>query len=183
MEHGSESTIWHVAFLRAINVGGRVVKMERLRACFEGMGFANVATFIASGNVIFRTAAEDERSLGQFIENSLAAALGYDVPVFLRTASEIQKIAALQPFAPEESGYVSVLLLHEPLEENAFQKVLEMTSPSDAFFRSGREIFWLCRTSVHESHFSGGIFERITGQSTTARTMNTIRRLAKKYTT
>ena len=42
-----------IAFLRAVNVGGRVVKMDRLRALFEGEGFTGVETFIASGNVIF----------------------------------------------------------------------------------------------------------------------------------
>ncbi len=43
----------YVAFLRAINVGGHNVKMEVLRALFEAQGYADVATFIASGNVIF----------------------------------------------------------------------------------------------------------------------------------
>jgi len=43
----------YIAFLRAINVGGHTVKMEHLRGIFESMGFSNVETFIASGNVIF----------------------------------------------------------------------------------------------------------------------------------
>ncbi len=43
----------YVAFLRAVNVGGRIVKMDELRRLFAGAGFADVETFIASGNVIF----------------------------------------------------------------------------------------------------------------------------------
>ena len=43
----------YVALLRGINVGGRNVKMDRLREIFESLGFSNVETFIASGNVIF----------------------------------------------------------------------------------------------------------------------------------
>jgi uncharacterized protein (DUF1697 family) len=43
----------HIAFLRAINVGGHTVKMDTLRQLFESLGFTNVETFLASGNVIF----------------------------------------------------------------------------------------------------------------------------------
>ena len=43
----------YITFLRAINVGGHTVKMDRLREIFESLGFANVETFIASGNVVF----------------------------------------------------------------------------------------------------------------------------------
>ena len=53
----------YVAFLRAINVGGHVVKMEALRKLFESMGFQRVETYIASGNVIFDSEArKTERS-------------------------------------------------------------------------------------------------------------------------
>ncbi|MCX6027691.1 MAG: DUF1697 domain-containing protein [Chloroflexi bacterium] len=48
-----------IAFLRAINVGGHTVKMDRLRQIFESLGFSNVETFIASGNVVFETTAQD----------------------------------------------------------------------------------------------------------------------------
>ena len=64
----------YVAFLRAINVGGHVVKMERLRALFEDLGFAKVETLIASGNVIFETRAEDAGALGE--EDRAASAGG-----------------------------------------------------------------------------------------------------------
>ena len=61
----------YVAFLRAINVGGRRVKMHHLRELFESLGFSNVETFIASGNVIFDSPAEDTRKLEQRIEDHL----------------------------------------------------------------------------------------------------------------
>ena len=52
-----------VAFLRAINVGGHLVKMDELRGLFEALGFSNVETFIASGNVIFDSKATNVKSL------------------------------------------------------------------------------------------------------------------------
>ena len=53
----------YVAFLRAINVGGHVVKMDRLRNLFEALGFSGVRTFIASGNVLFDSAARNTGAL------------------------------------------------------------------------------------------------------------------------
>ena len=69
----------YFAFLRAINVGGRVVKMDRLRQIFESLGFSGVETFIASGNVVFETSSNNVKTLERKIENALREALGYEV--------------------------------------------------------------------------------------------------------
>ena len=61
----------YVAFLRAVNVGGRIVKMDALRGHFAAAGFANVETFIASGNVIFDTRAKAGPALEAKIEAAL----------------------------------------------------------------------------------------------------------------
>jgi len=53
----------YIAFLRAINVGGHTVKMDHLRSLFEALGFSNVETFIASGNVIFESKSKSTRAL------------------------------------------------------------------------------------------------------------------------
>src|SRR5687768_4657369 len=90
----------YIAFLRAINVGGHTVKMDRLRQLFEELGFANVETFIASGNVIFETRSTKMPALEKKIERHLHAALGYEVTTFIRTPAELTAVAALQPFAP-----------------------------------------------------------------------------------
>ena len=66
----------YVAFLRAINVGGHTVKMEDLRRLFETMGFANVETFIASGNVIFESKSKNTQAMERKIENHLRESLG-----------------------------------------------------------------------------------------------------------
>jgi uncharacterized protein (DUF1697 family) len=92
----------YVAFLRAINVGGHIVKMPELQRLFEGMGFFNVATFIASGNVIFESAVDDAHELEQIIEKELQEALGYEVVTFLRTLPEVAAIADHKPFPEEE---------------------------------------------------------------------------------
>jgi uncharacterized protein (DUF1697 family) len=76
-----------VAFLRAINVGGHLVKMDELRGLFEALGFTNVETFIASGNVIFDSKATNVKSLERKIEKHLEASLGYAVTTFIRSVA------------------------------------------------------------------------------------------------
>jgi uncharacterized protein (DUF1697 family) len=65
----------YIAFLRAINVGGHNVKMDYLRELFESLGYVNVQTFIASGNVIFDSPTEDARTLEKEIEDHLSSTL------------------------------------------------------------------------------------------------------------
>src|SRR5918993_4656593 len=91
----------YVAFLRAINVGGHIVKMDLLRSLFESMGFANVETFIASGNVIFDSKTKSTAALEKKIEKQLHAALGYEVKTFLRTLNEIADVTRDEIFKSE----------------------------------------------------------------------------------
>ena len=83
----------YVAFLRAINVGGRhLVKMDALRRLFEELGFTNVETFIASGNVVFESKSRSAASLEKAIEAHLQKSLGYEVKTFIRSESEVAEI-------------------------------------------------------------------------------------------
>jgi uncharacterized protein (DUF1697 family) len=92
-----------IAFLRAINVGGHTVTMERLRALFESFGFVKVETFIASGNVIFETDTAVTAQVEKAIENHLRPALGFAAATFVRTQAEVAAIAAYNPFG-DRSG-------------------------------------------------------------------------------
>lgn len=88
----------YIALLRGINVGGHTLKMERLRELFMELGFSNVRTYIQSGNVFFETDQMDRATLTATIEHYLHQALGYEVPVFLRTVPELEQIVESNPF-------------------------------------------------------------------------------------
>ncbi|MFL5897074.1 MAG: DUF1697 domain-containing protein [Solirubrobacterales bacterium] len=89
----------YIAFLRGMNLGARRIKNEELRRHFEQIGFEQVATFRASGNVVFSSSGrEPESELARRLEAELGARLGYDVPVFLRNIAEVAAIAAQEPF-------------------------------------------------------------------------------------
>jgi uncharacterized protein (DUF1697 family) len=88
----------YIALLRGINIGKRRVKMEQLRALFSGLGLAAVRSYIQTGNIFFESADADRDALARRIEQHLAAALGYEVPVFLRTIAEVEHALQLDPF-------------------------------------------------------------------------------------
>jgi uncharacterized protein (DUF1697 family) len=90
----------HIAFLRAINVGGRaVVKMTDLKAAFERAGCRNVRTFIASGNVLFDGPAKLPAAVKTRIATELVKLFGKEPGVCYRTLDEIDAMIAAAPFA------------------------------------------------------------------------------------
>lgn len=175
----------YVAFLRAINVGGHTVKMDYLRTLFEALGFANVETFIASGNVIFDSPSKNTKALERKIERHLQEVLGYEVTTFIRSPAELKKIASYEPFSAAElagAGHVLyVAFLSETPGAEAQQKVLSLATAVDDFHLSGRELYWLCRTKVSDSQVSGALLTRTLGAQMTLRNSSTVKKLAAKY--
>lgn len=174
----------YVAFLRAINVGGHVVKMERLRELFESLGLRGVETFIASGNVIFETRATDAAALEARIERHLATSLGYEVATFLRTTEELAAVAAHVPF-PEadpipEGRALWVGFLKSPPGAAPREALMAYRSDSDDFQIRQREFYWLRRTGMSDSAVTGARLERAIGAAT-MRNVTTVRKLSAKY--
>ena len=174
----------YVAFLRAINVGGHTVKMDRLRSLFEELGFANVETFIASGNVIFEAPGEDTRALEKHIEEHLQNSLGYAVATFLRTPEELERIANHHPFeeySPESDDFRQYVAFITAAHGNEMQAKLDtLRTETDEFHLNGREIYWLRRINVGESEYSGAVLEKVIGVPATMRNCTTLRKLVKK---
>lgn len=178
--HIPENMRRYIAFLRAINVGGRTVKMDQLRRLFADMGFTNVETFIASGNVIFETGETDAAALERRIEAGLQDGLGYRVDTFIRTPAELAAVAAQWPFSHadrEMAHSFYVAFLGAPPDEARRERLLGFTTPVDAFHADGREVYWLRRDAVGESSFAGGLLEKALGMPATVRNMRTVGRI------
>jgi uncharacterized protein (DUF1697 family) len=176
----------YVAFLRAINVGGHVVKMDALRRHFESLRLKSVETFIASGNVIFEAPAHDAASLEEEIEERLQKKLGYEVATFLRTPSELAAVVGQQPFGapdPLEAGHsLSVGFVKRAPDAEMSAKLQSHASDVDEFRIIGREVFWLCRVRISDSKFTGARLEKVLASPATFRNVTTVRKLAAKYT-
>jgi uncharacterized protein (DUF1697 family) len=93
-----------VAFLRGINSGKNpTVKMEVLLKVFEDLGFENVRTILASGNVLFETDSTYENTLEQKIEKMLPETIGFKSDVIVRTIDDLRKLVLLNPFNATEA--------------------------------------------------------------------------------
>jgi uncharacterized protein (DUF1697 family) len=170
----------YIAFLRAINVGRRRVRMEELRAHFQEMGFAGVATFIASGNVIFSTPRDDTAKLEAEIEDHLHTSLGYPVVTCLRSPGELAEIARVDPSGGEvQSFHVGILRTTPGLL--AHQRLAALQTPSDELRLHGREVYWSCATRMSESIITGAMLEKAVESPLTLRNITTLGKLVAKF--
>jgi uncharacterized protein (DUF1697 family) len=87
----------YVAFLRGINAGFRL-KMEDLKKLFEDLGFENVRTVLATGNVLFEADSKDMTELEEKIEKAITEKYGYKSITFVRTKDEFNQFVAADPF-------------------------------------------------------------------------------------
>ncbi len=89
----------YIALLRGINVGGhKKIKMADLRDLFEGLGYKDVMTYIQSGNVVFKSKIKDQSNLANQISESIKSYYGFQVPVLVKTRTEMNKILNSNPF-------------------------------------------------------------------------------------
>jgi uncharacterized protein (DUF1697 family) len=159
--------------------------MIDLRVLFEELGFTNVATLIASGNVIFESNVNDTTLLEAQIESHLKQALGYRVPTFIRSSEELAAIASFQPF-PHEPGSdlhtLSVMFMAKPMSDDVAHKFLSFRTAIDEFHIHQREIYWLCRKKTSESLVDWKLLGKtVTMPAVTVRNITTVRKLAAKY--
>jgi uncharacterized protein (DUF1697 family) len=167
-----------------MNAGpGRIVRMQVLRQAFESLGFSGVATFLASGNVVFETRATDVGALEKKIERRLERVLGYKVPVFIRTPAELEEIAAFEPFDTSEihGADVNIILLADKLDEGSKAKLVALKTGTDGFRVHGREIYWWRRKKPGSSLFSTVPLAKVLRVAFTIRSTNTVRKLVARW--
>jgi len=178
----------YVAFLRGMNLGNRRIKNPELVAHFEAMGLEDVATFRASGNVVFvDPASAAEPKLQERVEAELERRLGYDVAVFLRSAEEVTAIAAREPFdaaaierAAANRGKPQVVLLGRRPSAKERAAVLALAPEGDLMAIEGRELHWLPTVGLSETTLDTKALDGALGKGTT-RTAGTIEQIATKY--
>jgi uncharacterized protein (DUF1697 family) len=173
-----------VALLRGINVGGnKLMKMDDLKKCFAALGFKNVKTILASGNVLFESTVDDENALAKKIGEKLKAELGHDVGIQIRSIEEIQKLADRDPFkkikvTPDTKLYITFL----PQKPTSKLKV-PYTSPEKDFKIlevTDREICTAITISPGRATTEMmGILEKEFGKNITTRNWNTVGKILK----
>ena len=124
----------YVALLRGINVGGKnVISMASLKACFEEIGFDDVATYIQSGNVLFETTGA-ARTLAAKIEKALEATYKVPLVVVVRSHQQLAKIVSSAPkgFGTQAAKYrYDVAFLKEPVAARSLVKDIPLKEGVD----------------------------------------------------
>ena len=161
-----------VALLGGINVGGHRVTMDRLRTEVTALGFTDVATFIASGNVLFTGPARGNHEAR--IQEHLAEQLGWPVPTFVRTAAEVIAASDLRPFGATPPGHTHMVAFCRTAPSLAVQ---DRSTDFDRFQVHGRELHWLIAGRLTESTITLTRLAKLIGPNTT-RNITSLERLA-----
>lgn len=173
----------YAAFLRGVNVGGVTVKMDKLKKTFEAIGFANVKTLLASGNVLFTAPSANESTLVKKIEAKLETAFERKIGVLVRKIEELQRLAETGPFAgikvtPQTRLYVTFLS-----DKTKSSLKIPYASP-DGNFRiiraNDREVCSVATLSPNSRTVDlMSILEKEYGRKVTTRNWNTIEKVLK----
>lgn len=184
LNEGSGRMTIYIALLRGINVGGKnMIKMAELKKMFEGLGLHRVQTYIQSGNVLFESE-ENDIVLRKRIEEEITAVFGLSIIVVLRTAEELKKIVADNPFSDEEISAVEALsdkeclyvamLLEEPTSEG-IKSLGTYQNGGDTFRIEGREVYLLFDHSIRNSKLANNLHRL--GVPATVRNWKTVNKL------
>ena len=149
----------YLALLRGINVGGKnIIRMTDLKACFENSGCTDVATFIQSGNVMFRSAEKDRNKLEHAIERSLSARFKYASRVVLLTYRQLDRVVVQAPesFGASPDAYrYNVIFLKRPLTGSGAMKNVTLKPGVDtACSCNGVLYFSVLKSEASRSHLT-----------------------------
>lgn len=162
-----------VALLRGINLGNKnKVDMKSLKALFEQMGYVNVRTFLQTGNVMFDGISYDI----QQIESMLHKTYGFNIPVSIRTKTELEEIQQ-QPIFLKEQVYVMFLKEDISLEQ---QRLLDSLVEDEFVILNSRNIIINLSKKYHQTKFTNTFFEKKLEMASTARNQNTVNKLILK---
>ncbi len=168
-----------IVLLRGINLGAhRRVAMGDLRDLLTKLGYGDVRTYLQSGNVVLTSAASPE-SLGRELEQQIAAQLGVDAQVVVRTRDELAGVVARNPLdgiAEDPKRYQVSFLSAEP-DSEAVRAIAAIDVAPERFVASGREIFAWHPNGIQQSPLAKLLSERRLGVTATARNWATVTKL------
>jgi len=153
----------YIAFLRAINVGGRFIKMADLRTGLSHRGFGEVESYIQSGNLRFTSSLRTAAKVELVLEAELEELCGFTVRTIVRTPEQLAKVASYgagleAPLAGELRRYVT--LLKEDPDDDLVAMMGGWDVVGERAQVEGREVYvWLAHPS-HESKLTNARIER-----------------------
>ncbi len=167
----------YIALLRGVNVGGNILKMDRLRELCAKLGAKNARTYMQSGNIVFEGHGSASH-WAETLERKLAGESRLPVSVMVRTAAEMSGVLAGNPF-PKEKGIDMKRLAVTFLQHSALKPALDALAAlkigSERFHCAGKEIYLHCPNGFADSKLY--TLEKVLKQKTTTRNWNTVTKL------
>jgi len=168
-----------ISMLRGVNVGGHnLIKMDPLRALYESLGLQDPATYVQSGNVIFKTKERDVARLAPRIQNEIERRFGFRPGVILRTSSDLRDVIKKNPFAHRDldpSKLLVTFLATDPAPD-ARKALLRIKPDPEELRIAGRELYIYFPNGIGRSKLPP-LLDRTLKNSSTARNWNTVTRL------
>jgi uncharacterized protein (DUF1697 family) len=175
----STSTVF-VGLLRGVNVGGNnMISMSSLKQSFEKLGFSDVATYINSGNIIFKSKEADARKLEIKIEKMLAKEYQLGSKVVLRSLSEMEKLVQSIPrnWTGESGWRYNVIFLRHTIDSEKILAELEVKKDIEEVVYCPGALLWSAQVSEMTRTNMIKLSSRKMYQDMTIRNLNTTRKL------
>lgn len=171
----------HVAFLRAVNVSGTgKVSMAELKTLAGEIGFADAATVLQSGSLVF-TAKGEAAALQGALTDSLADRFGLKTEVIVRTAAEWRAVVEANPYpeaARDDPSHLVIMPLSQTPKSGALDDLLGAIQSRETVALKGRDLYAVYPDGIGDSKLTLGVIEKRLGVKTTGRNWNTTLKIA-----
>ena len=168
-----------VALLRGVNVGkAKRVPMAELRALLSGLGYTGVATLLNSGNAVFRAARGTPAKHSADIAAAISTQLNVEVPVIVKSASELATIVSenpVKPAADEHSRYL-VAFVQDTKALSGLAAIESLAVPPEQFAIGKNAAYLLCAAGILQSKAGEALLGKV-GKSATTRNWSTVLKL------
>ncbi|HTL59807.1 MAG TPA: DUF1697 domain-containing protein [Candidatus Limnocylindrales bacterium] len=170
-----------IALLRGINLGGhKTIRMEQLRACFEGLGFRKVRTYVQSGNVVFEAQKELTTRLSEKIGKCILSEFGFPVSTVVRSAQEMEQVVRGNPFVKQrgiDTSKLHITFLSGPAPKAAARELAPLAADLEQFHLKDREIYLYCPNGYGRTKLSNNAIEKKLGFEATTRNWKSVNAL------
>ena len=177
----------YISILRGINIAGKnKVVMADLKTLYESLGFEDVATYIQSGNVVFKGPAANPSRLAKSLEDVFAGHFNFPIRVLVLTEDELRKVINANPYAQDpgkDAAFFHVTFLGAVPSNSSIEKAQSIEAEEDDIQFIGQAAYLYCPNGCGRSKLTNNVLEaklKVPATTRNWRTVNKLFELAQK---
>lgn len=169
----------YIALLRGINVSGqKKIKMAELRDHLISWGFAEVQTYIQSGNLILTSPETDQTQIAERIHRGILEAYGFEVPVMILLPKDVERVLAHNPFLPEhDPKRLYVTFLSATPDADLIDQLAAVDYAPEAYVVTDQHIYFFSPAGYGRAKMNNNFFEKKLKVNATTRNWRTVNKL------